>query len=134
MLTIPLEKLAFIVVKAREFGAKVEPVEPDPGSNPADSGEREVLEDYADDATYEELVGAISVLGIDAIDELQALVWIGRGDYTKDQWDEAVAAAKDFTNPGTAEYLARMPLLGDHIEAALDELGFSLMDLESEHL
>ncbi len=51
MLNISPEKICYIIVKAREFDAKVEPVEPDPGSNPADGGEREILSDYRDDPT-----------------------------------------------------------------------------------
>ena len=45
-LNISDDKVCYIVLKAREFDAKVEPTEPDPGSNPTDSGEREILEDY----------------------------------------------------------------------------------------
>ncbi len=48
MLNVSPEKICYIIVKAREFDAKVEPVEPDPGSNPADGGEREILSDYRD--------------------------------------------------------------------------------------
>jgi hypothetical protein len=33
-LNISPEKVCYIIIKAREFDAKVEPVEPDPGSNP----------------------------------------------------------------------------------------------------
>ena len=50
-LNVNLEKVCFIIVKAREFDAKVDPVEPEPGSNPSDDQEREILEDYADDPT-----------------------------------------------------------------------------------
>jgi hypothetical protein len=35
-LTISPEKAFFIIVKAREFNEKVEPSEPDPGSNTSD--------------------------------------------------------------------------------------------------
>ena len=34
MLTIPLEKLAFIIVKAREYDAEVPPVDEESGSKP----------------------------------------------------------------------------------------------------
>ncbi|HVA35208.1 MAG TPA: hypothetical protein VNG52_03170, partial [Stellaceae bacterium] len=61
-LNINPEKVGFIIVKAREFDAKVEPVEPDPGSNPTDDADREILEDYEDDPTLEELRGAIDSL------------------------------------------------------------------------
>ena len=44
MLTIPLEKLAYIVTRAREFDADVPPVDDDSGPNPSDDAERDVLE------------------------------------------------------------------------------------------
>ena len=50
-LNIGLERLCYIIVKAREFDAKVEPMDQDPGSNPSDDGMRVVLEDYGDDPT-----------------------------------------------------------------------------------
>ena len=56
------ETVCFLIIKAREFDVKVDPVEPDPGSNPADGGVREVLEDYADDSTYDELKAFLEAL------------------------------------------------------------------------
>jgi hypothetical protein len=44
-LTISPEKVCFIIIKAREFDAKEEANEPDPGSNPSDDKEAAVLED-----------------------------------------------------------------------------------------
>ena len=79
MVTIPLEKLAFIVAKAREFDAEVEPDgDGDDASNPADDGERAILQDTADNPTLQELRDAIDDLNVDERDELLALVWIGR--------------------------------------------------------
>jgi hypothetical protein len=37
-LTISPEKVCFVIIKAREFDAKDEVTEPDPGSNPSDDG------------------------------------------------------------------------------------------------
>ena len=56
------EKLFFIIVKAREFDAKVAPAEPHSGSNPGDDAESKILEDYPDDPTGEELKTAIDQL------------------------------------------------------------------------
>ena len=39
MLTTPLEKLAYIITKAREFDVEVPPVDEDSGSNPSDDAE-----------------------------------------------------------------------------------------------
>jgi len=53
MLTIALEKLAYIVEKAREFDAEVPSDDEESGSNPADDGEREILLDTQDNPTEE---------------------------------------------------------------------------------
>ena len=44
MLTIPLEKLAFIIIKAREYDAEVPPVDEESGSNPSDDADVDVLD------------------------------------------------------------------------------------------
>ena len=80
-LTISLEKLGFIILKAREFDVKVEPVEADPDASATDDEARDVLEDYADDPAYEELVDALENLNEDELAEVVALTWLGRGDY-----------------------------------------------------
>ena len=47
-LTISPEKVCFIIIKAKEFDAKEEVTEPDPGSNPSDDMDIEVLEEHED--------------------------------------------------------------------------------------
>jgi len=133
-LSISLDKLGFIILKAREFDAKVDPVEPDPGSNPADDDEREVLEDYADDPTYEELVDAIENLNEDEVAELIALAWLGRGDYEAAEWQQAVADAREARNERAVSYLVGTPNLADEIEEGLSSLGLSIEDVEHQHL
>ena len=71
----------FMILKARAFDVKVPPVEPDPGSNAADDGERGVLEDYPSDQTETELRDAIEGLSDEAAIDLVAIFWIGRGDF-----------------------------------------------------
>ena len=90
MLTIPLEKLAYIVTKAREFDVEVPPVDEDSGSNPSDDAEWDVLQGSADNPTYQELVDAINGLSDLERIELLALTWLGRGDYAKEEWREAL--------------------------------------------
>ncbi len=133
-LNISLEKVCFIIVKAREFDAKVDPVEPDPGSNPADAGEREVLEDYSDDATASELLAAIDGLNEDEVIDLIALAWLGRGDYDKAEWMEARALAGERHRHQSGAYLAGMPMLGDYLEEGLSQLGYSCESYEIDHL
>jgi len=133
-LSISAEKVCFIIVKAREFDVKVDPVEPDPGSNPGDDDEREVLEDYSDDATLEELRGAIDELNDDEVVDLIALAWVGRGDFAKEDWESARALARERHRPHSAAYLIGMPALGDYLEEGLEALGHSCADFASGHL
>ncbi|MBL9034764.1 MAG: DUF3775 domain-containing protein [Rhodospirillaceae bacterium] len=130
MLTIPLEKLAYIIEKAREFDVEVPPVNEHSGTNLADEDVEDILEDTRSNPSYEELVGAIESLNDDELDELVALAWLGRGDYTKDEWKQALSAAHQRHNKREAGYLAGTPLLADYLEDAVDQLGYSLEDLE----
>jgi hypothetical protein len=130
MLTIPLEKLAYIVAKAREFDAEVPPVDEDSGSNPSDDADRDVLEDTDDNPTRQELVDAINGLGEPERIELLALTWLGRGDYGKEEWREALEEARRIHDEKETDYLIGTPLLADYLEEGLSELGYSLEDFE----
>lgn len=134
MLAISPEKVCFIIVKAREYDAKVEIEEPDPGSNPSDEDMREVLQDYADDATAQELKEAIDDLNEEEQINLVALAWLGRGDYTKDDWPDVLRDAKDARSDHTADYLMGIPVLGDYLEEALSQLGYSCEEFEMGRL
>ncbi len=129
-LNISIEKVCYIIVKAREFDAKVDPVEPDPGSDAIDDGMSEVLEDYADDPTLAELSSAIASLNEDEVVDLIALAWLGRGDFDSAEWEDARALASERHAQRPASYLTGMPALGDYLEEGLDELGYSCEDFE----
>ena len=134
MLSIAPEKVCFVVIKARTYDVKVDVIEPDPGSNPADDEMIEVLEDYEEDPTFDELKDFIDSLNIDEQVDLVALTWLGRGDGTKDDWSDLVQQAKDSRSDHTADYLLGIPLLGDYLEEALSQLGFFCDEEEIGHL
>ncbi|HUC09733.1 MAG TPA: DUF3775 domain-containing protein [Stellaceae bacterium] len=131
MLTISLEKIAYIVEKAREYDAEV-PVDRDydEGSDAADDDERQILLDTPDNPTAQELRDAIDGLNLDEREELLALVWLGRGDYDARSWSEALAQARDSRSSTETEYLVGTPLLGDYIEEGVEALGLSLEGFE----
>ena len=117
MLVIPLETLAFIIVKAREFDAEV-PIEPDAatGSDPPDDDERQVLLDTPDNPTEQELRDAIDGLGDLERQELLALMWLGRGDYDAGSWPEALREAGESRIASVTDYLVGTPVFGDYLE------------------
>jgi hypothetical protein len=131
MLVIPLERLAFIIAKAREFDAEV-PVEPDAatGSDPPDDDERQVLLDTPDNPTEQELRDAIDGLGVLERQEVLALMWLGRGDFDAESWPEALRQAGDTANQNLTDYLVGTPLLGDYLEEGASALGLSLEDFD----
>ena len=133
-LNVSVDKVCFIILKAREFDAKVEPEETDPGSYPADDAVREVLEDLPDDPTADELSAAIDGLNEDEIIDLIALAWIGRGDFSGKEWGEARQLANERHRRHSAAYLMGMPALGDYLEEGLQELGYSCADYETDRL
>ena len=124
-LSISPEKLCFIVAKAREFDVKDVVTDPDPASNASDDAMMSVLEDHPDDPTYEELRSFIGALTQDEQIDLVALTWLGRGDGTLDEWDDLREEAARAHNRRTAAYLLGKPMLADHLEEAMNQLGIS---------
>jgi len=129
-LTLPLDVVAYIVERAKEFDAKEADSDPDSGSNATDDGDADVLEDKPGDLVQRELVDYINVLNIDQQIELVALVWLGRGTYDIEEWEEAKATARQEHNKRTGEYLSGIPLLGDYLEEGLDAFGESIVDMD----
>ena len=133
-LTISPEKVCFIIIKAREFDAKDETTEPDPGSNPSDDMDIEVLEEHEDDPVVEELTSLINSLSEDEQIDLVALAWLGREDYTADDWPAVREEAARAHNRRTAEYLLGIPQLGDFLEEGLAMLGYSCEEYQINRL
>jgi hypothetical protein len=130
MLSISPEKVFFIIVKAREFAAKDAVTDPDPSSSGADDRMISVLEDHADDPSFDEAREFIAALSEDERIDLVTLAWLGRGDYTADDWDEVRGEAADAHNERTAEYLLGMPLLADYLQEGLELLDIQLDEFE----
>jgi Protein of unknown function (DUF3775) len=128
-LRISTEKVCYVVVKAREFDVKVAPEWLDDGSNPTDDGMTRILEDYADDPTLAELRSYLRAMDDDELEDLVALTWIGRGDYTIDEWEDLISEVRDLrASQNTVRYLIGIPLLGDYLEDGLNEFGLSCTD------
>lgn len=128
------ETAYFISVKAREFSAQEEALEDDEGSNAADDGFRGVLADSGEDNTVDELMELIRSLDIDEQSALVALSWVGRGDFSPDEWDDANTIARERHTEQTAEYLLGMPLLSDYLLEGLSQLGVNCEEWDKEHL
>jgi hypothetical protein len=120
-LAISLEKVRYIIVKARQFDAKEGDADPDEGSNAIDDGEADVLEDKPEeDAVQVELTNFINGLTEEEQVNLVALAWVGRGTYDIEEWDDAIDTARTEHNKRTGQYLLGLPLLGDYLAEGLE--------------
>ena len=70
--------------------------------------------------------GSCESLNEDETVELLALVWIGEGDYDVEEWEDALADARDNPDERRPEALLSIPLLGDYLDEGLAELGLFL--------
>ncbi|MES1201187.1 MAG: DUF3775 domain-containing protein [Pseudomonadota bacterium] len=129
-ISLSTEQLAYIVLKARAYDAEVSVDDPDEGSNASDDRSIDVLEDTKDNPTGRELAAAIRSLNADGQATLVALAWLGRDDYDADEWEDALAQARDRDEGPAARYLMGIPLLGDLIEDGAEKLGISLTEDE----
>lgn len=113
-----------IIQKAREFHAQEGVDEEDEGSSFSDDP-LQILAGYAGDLTYQEAKAAIDSLEIDQQIALVALMWLGRGDYTADEWQVCLDEARERHTDHTAEYLLSTPLVADYLQEGLSLLGYS---------
>jgi hypothetical protein len=133
-LAISREKVSFLIDKAQAFDVKDLPADEDSGSNPSDDNEIDVLEDNGGDSVASEMASFIRAMNEDEQTDLVALMWLGRGDGTIEQWEdlrrEATERSSEYRNPRqeTVRYLLGEPLLGDLLAEGLDKFGISWVD------
>jgi hypothetical protein len=127
-LAISVEKVAFLIEKTREYDVKEGASDPDSGSNGADDNMIDVLEDDGSDPVAREITGFINAMTEDEQIDLVALMRLGRGDGTIEEWDELRREAADGRDTPTASTLLGEPLVSDYLAEGLDEFGLTWDD------
>lgn len=82
------------------------------------------LADYANDEVCLGFKSSIDDLEPDQLQQVVALLWLGRGDGTLEDWPELLEQAQDDWNPSAAEYLIAPPFLADPLREALAMQGY----------
>lgn len=118
-MNIAVDKVAAFIDRVRMFDVKEGVTDPDSGSNGVDDGMTDVLIENEDDPTEQELKSFIVGLNEEERAALVALVWVGRGDYDPQEWNEALHAAMARSGPSTARYLLGIPNVGDLADEGL---------------
>jgi hypothetical protein len=127
-LAISAEKVGFLIEKTREFDVKEAASDPESGSNGADDRMIDVLEDDGEDPVVREITGFINAMSEDEQIDLVALMRLGRGDGTIEEWDDLRREAAEGRNGRTARYLLGEPLVSDYLAEGLEAFGLSWDD------
>ncbi|MEY2882498.1 MAG: hypothetical protein RL490_222 [Pseudomonadota bacterium] len=114
-LTIALETLCRIMLRAREYEALIPDTDPDEGSNASDDGAMDAIEDDGDNPAEAEVRAAVDDLAEDEQTELIALAMVGRGDFEAGEWVEALEAAAE-ESEDTADWILAQPAFSTDLE------------------
>jgi len=134
MLDISSDKIAFVILRAREFNSDVPFPEGSSSTKVMEDDASTFPEDRPGDSTRNEVAEFIAGLNEDEQADLVALVWIGRGTYSAEELEEAVQMAKDERTSPTEDYLLGIPLLADYLEVGLEKMGYSIEEIERDVL
>lgn len=119
-LTVSLETICRLIVRARELEAQVPAIETDDEDDPTDSDDPlAVLEDEANEAIEEEVRTLLDDLADDEVAEVLALALVGRGSFDASEWDEALEEANEEDAASIVDQLLDMPMLAGYLDAGL---------------
>ena len=125
------QKVCFLIVKIRAFDVQVQP-DIGGGSNAVDDNSAAVYTDEAEPSVTGEAEGLIDAMNVDEQRELIALCLVGRGDYAKEEWADAMRAAGSHPEPTTSAFLLADPLISDALEEGLSLFGISCEEATPE--
>ncbi len=131
MLEINAGIVCDIIQKIRVFQAKESvtfPVEGPPEFS-EDNDWLQTLASHRDDLSYLDAKKTIENLEPDQQIMLVALMYLGREDYSIDEWETALETARNNWTTHTANYLLSRPLAADYLEGGLAQLGRSCEEM-----
>ena len=125
MLNLSPDTVCFLISTARLFHSKEEVVFPEIPDSPSDDWALQALADHSGDSVFQEFKSTIDDLEPDQQQEVVALMWLGRDEFSADEWESAREEARNSWTQSTAEYLIAHPQLADYLLEGLDLLGYS---------
>ena len=125
MLDVNPDTVCRLAELARVFHAQEEVVIPEEPDNPSGDWPAQILASHAGDSILEEFRNIVTDLEPDQQQQIVALLWLGRGDFSFEEWPEAARQAAENWNENTANYLIAHPMLPDYLSDALDQHGYA---------
>jgi len=125
MLNLNPDTVCLLISKARLFHSKEDVVIPDTADSPSEDWALQALANHGSDNVLQEFKSTIDDLEPDQQQEVVALMWLGRDEFSVDEWTSALEEARNSWTESTAEYLIAHPHLSDYLLEGLDLLGYS---------
>ncbi|MDR3491643.1 MAG: DUF3775 domain-containing protein [Gammaproteobacteria bacterium] len=125
MFNINQEIVCNIITKAREINIADDLTLPDDQDELSDAEWKQLLAEYQNDLSYQELKDLINELEPDQQQDIIALMYIGRGDFTKNEWKNASHQAHRIKRSNRAYYLISKSMLSDYLTEGLAAFGFT---------
>ena len=125
MLSMNPDIVCRLIELSEEFHAQEQVVIPEPPDGSGGDWSTQMLAGHAEDASYQEFKNIIEELEPDQQHQVVGLLWLGRGDYTFEEWDTVLSEARYRVAGDTADYLIGHPLLAEHLSAGLEAHGHS---------
>ena len=116
------ETVQFLIDRVREFHTRDDVSFDEEPEIDDDDWSEQVSTSFASDPYYQEIKTTVDDLEPDQQMTLVALMWVGRGDFSIDEWDDALKEAEENWNENTADYLIGTPMLSDYLAEAIDQL------------
>jgi hypothetical protein len=114
-----------IIKKAREINISNALTLPEDRDDLSDAEWNQILVEYQEDLSYLELKDLINELEPDQQEYIIALMYVGRGDFSKNEWNNACQQARTIKSQNRANYLISKPMLADYLTEGLAALGLS---------
>ena len=107
MLGIAVEDVCDLITHIRAFDIKIPADYSRESDATTEVSALEAVEDVGEEPVYDELASFIGALNEEEQINLVALTWLGRGDFSADNWETGLEAAKDARSDHTDTYLKR---------------------------
>jgi hypothetical protein len=134
-LITPLSMHCYIIALARAFDSAMaeamQQVEEPDGPRDLDDALNACDRLAVDDSPGDDLRAALKLLNEEQLQEVAALLWLGRGDYDRASWRQALQAGRDIGDERDLDvYVVGTPLLADYLEEGLLALGHDCADAD----
>jgi hypothetical protein len=125
MLEINKGIICNIIYKAREINIAEDLVLPEDEDNLSELEWKQILAEYQNDLSYLELKNLINDLEPDQQKKVIALMYLGRGDFDRSEWQLALNQAVTVPVSNRADYLISKNMLADYLREGLAIFNYS---------